>query len=93
MARRSSFYKIDAELLPLIGTDEALLLAILHSASKMRKKDDKGYFTIFTKYLMEKTGWWQGRTARVRNRLVELELIDFVQGKNQNVPGKYKILR
>ena len=93
MARRSSFYKIDAELLPVIGTDEAVLLAILENAAKVWKKDQNGYFEIFTKYLMEKTGWWQGRTVRVRNRLVELELIDFIQGKNQNAPGKYKILR
>lgn len=90
MARRS-FYKVDMELVPLIGSDEALLLAVLENAAKVWKKDQNGYFAIFTKYLMEKTGWWQGRLVRTRARLVELELIDFIQGKNQNVPGKYKI--
>lgn len=90
MARRS-FYKVDAELLPVIGSDGAVLYAILESASRMRPKDQNGYFTLFTKYLMEKTGWWQGRLVRTRAQLVKLELIDFIQGKNQNVPGRYKI--
>ncbi len=92
MARRQ-FYKVDTELLPVIGTDAAVLLAILENAAKVWKKDQNGYFAIFTKYLMSKTGWWQGRIVRARTKLVELELIDFVQGKNQNSPGKYKINR
>lgn len=92
MARRS-FYKVDAELLPLIGSDEVLLLAILENAAKVWKKDKNGYFAIFMKYLMERTGWWQKKVIRVRTRLVELNLIDYTPGKNQNVPGKYKIKR
>ncbi len=92
MARRS-FYKVDTELLPVIGTDETVLLAILENAAKVWKKDQNGYFAIFTTYLMEKTGWWQGRIARTRARLVKLGLLEYTPGKNQNSPGKYKILR
>ena len=47
MARRS-FYKVDIELLPVIGTDEAVLLAILENAAIVWKKDQNGYFAIFT---------------------------------------------
>lgn len=92
MARRS-FCKLDLELLPIIGSDEAVLLAILENAAKVWKKDQNGYFAIFATYLMERTGWGQRRVLRTRARLVELDLIDYTPGKNQNVPGKYKIKR
>lgn len=92
MARRS-FYKVDAELLPLIGSDEVLLLAILENAAKVWKKDQSGYFSIFTTYLAQKTGWGKVRVIKARTRLVELNLLDFTPGKNQNSPGKYKIKR
>lgn len=92
MARRS-FYKVDMELVPLIGSDEALLLAVLENAAKVWKKDQNGYFAIFTTYLMEKTGWRREKTLRVRERLLELGLLACIPGKNQNAPGKYKILR
>lgn len=92
MARRS-FYKVDMELVPLIGSDEALLLAVLENAAKVWKKDQNGYFAIFTTYLMEKTGWRREKTLKVRARLVELGLLACTPGKNQNSPGKYKILR
>lgn len=89
---KNQFVKLDLRLVQEIGLDAAFLHAVLKNASQVWTKDDDGYFTIWTKYLMQQTGWWQGKIIKERNRLIELGLIDFKQGKNQNSKNKYKLL-
>lgn len=89
---RGAFYKVRVEMVERFGYDIAFLYAVLENASKAWKKDKDGYFTVWLKYLTDKTGWSKPRIIRVRKQLMDLGLLKFVAGKNQNIGGKYKLL-
>lgn len=89
---RGAFYKVRVEMVERFGSDAAFLYAVLENASKVWEKDRNGYFTIWTKYLIEKTGWSRPRVIRVRNQLINSGLLKFANGKNQNIGGEYKLL-
>nr|DAK63470.1 MAG TPA: hypothetical protein [Caudoviricetes sp.] len=89
---KNQFVQLDLELVQKIGLDAAFLYAVLENASRVWEKDERGYFAIWTKYLIKQTGWWQGKIIKERNKLIEVKLIQFQQGKNQNSKNKYKLL-
>lgn len=89
---KNQFVKLDLRLVQEIGLDAAFLYAVLKNASQVWTKDDDGYFTIWTKYLAKQTGWSKNKVIWTRDKLIELKLLKFSQGKNQNSKNKYKLL-
>lgn len=89
---REAFYKVKKSMVDRFDIEAAFLYAVLEDASRIRKKDKNGYFSLWLKYLIERTGWSKPKVLRERARLVELGLLDFIPGKNQNISGKYKML-
>ena len=89
---RGVFYKVRVEMVERFGADTAFLYAVLENASKVWEKDKNGYFTVWLKYLAERTRWSKPKIIRERKRLMDLGLLKFVAGKNQNIGGKYKLL-
>ena len=89
---RGVFYKVRVEMVERFGTDTAFLYAVLENTSRVWGKDKNGYFTVWLKYLAEKTRWSKPKIIRERKRLMDLGLLKFIAGKNQNRGGKYKLL-
>lgn len=89
---RGAFYKVRVGMVERFGSDIAFLYAVLENASKVWEKDKDGYFTVWIKYLTDRTGWSKPRIIRVRKQLIDLGLLKFVAGKNQNIGGKYKLM-
>ena len=75
-----------------LGTDVALLLAELRYLSKTLKKDDRGYFRVETAHLSKMLGYSKDKILRMRDKLVRNGKIDLVQGSNQNMKPRYKLL-
>ncbi len=74
------------------GADAAILLSELRFLSHRRKKDDRGYFSLENKYLCNLLGIDKRKLIRDRDKLVKAGRIDYIQGRNQNVKSRYKIV-
>jgi hypothetical protein len=85
------FLKVDEAMIRNLGSDAAVLYAFLLNASKVWKKDDDGYFVIWTKHIREKIGWSKWKIIRHRDKLVEVGLLRIKSGVNQNQQTKYKL--
>lgn len=86
------FIKVDPELAKVIGVEQAYFYAFLQNLVPIWHKDQDGYMRIWTQYLADELGWGHMRISRIRGELVNLRLIDYQQGKNQNEAPKYKVL-
>lgn len=89
---REAFYKVKKSMVDRFDIEAAFLYSVLEDTSRIRKKDRNGYFSLWLKYLVEKTGWSKPKVLRERDRLIKFGLLDYIPGKNQNIPGKYKML-
>lgn len=89
---KKAFLKVDIELVRKYGEQEAILYAFLENLSRVWQKDKNGYMAIWTQYIAEQLGWNRMKITRVRDRLVQANLIKVQCGKNQNHKTKYKML-
>ena len=74
------------------GADAAILLSELRFLSHRRKKDDRGYFSVENTYICKLLGIDKRKLIRDRDKLIKARRIDYIQGKNQNVKSRYKIV-
>lgn len=74
------------------GTDAAILLAELRFLSDTRRKDRHGYFTVENKHLYTILGFSRDKLLRTRKKLQKYGKIEYIQGSNQNVKTRYKIV-
>ena len=75
-----------------LGADAALILAELRYLSRKSKKDLGGFFTADSSFIREQIGMKRDTFLRNRDKLIKLGKIDFIQGSNQNVKSRYKIV-
>lgn len=75
-----------------LGDSAAFLLSALRFFSKTRKKDDHGYFTIEGEFLRKALGFKKDKFIQARKKLIDAKRIDYIQGRNQNVKSRYKLV-
>ena len=92
MGNDKTFLKVSMRLVRELGSDEAILYAFLQNCSKVWKKDADGYFTVFSSYIMKETGLGHTKFYKTRDRIIEVGLLRFKQGVNQNIKNKYKLV-
>lgn len=91
MGNDKTFLKVSMRLVRELGSDEAILYAILCFVSKYRRKDDDGFCAIETEYIREHLGWSKKAIIRRRDTLIRVGLLRFKQGVNQNIKNKYRV--
>jgi len=74
------------------GADAAILLSELRFLSHRRKKDDHGYFAVENTYLCKLLNINKRRLIYIRNKLIVARKIEYIQGANQNIKSRYKIV-
>ena len=89
--RRPYFVIFQDEALEL-GADAALLLAELRYLEKHLKKDDHGYFRVDNSHIQEMVGFKKDRLASSRAKLIKAKKIDYIQGRNQNMKSRYRVI-
>lgn len=83
---------VPLEDLDLYGPSSALILAELRYLEKRRKKDEHGYFTVESSYICNRLKLKRDKFLRDRRTLIDQGIIDVIQGQNQNIKTRYKIM-
>lgn len=86
------FLKVDLSRSDNLNGDELLLLALLQFVSKKFKKDEYGYFRLDSGFITENTGMNRQKIKRVRDRLIKLDIVEYIPGFNQNQKPRYRLL-
>ena len=89
---RRPFIAVYNDELIAYGADAAVLLSELRFLSHRRKKDNHGYFTIENTYLCKMLGMNKRKLIYERNKLIKAGRISYIQGANQNLKSRYKII-
>ncbi len=87
------FLKVNIALVRKLGADAAILHAFLLFTSRYRNKDVEGYCTIETEYIRDHLGWSKRKIIRTREKIMEVGLLRFKQGVNQNIKNKYLLVK
>lgn len=85
------FLKVDVEMVAKYGADVAVFFAYLKFVSKTIRKDEYGYFRFDANYVCRGLGWSSSKFKRIRDRSVQLGLIDHIAGQNQNEKPRYRV--
>ena len=85
------FLKVEFEHIVRYGTDVAVFVAYLKFVERNRPKDDYGYFCFDAKYSSKGLLWDRNKLHYVRRKAVQLDLIDYIGGMNQNAKPRYKL--
>lgn len=85
------FLKVDLDIARKYGTDVAFFYAYLKFVGKRIRKDDHGYFCFDAKYALRVLPYGVTKFKKVRRQSVEVNLIDYIPGNNQNIKPRYRI--
>ena len=76
-----------------VGGDAAFLLAYLNYIAKRSRVDERGYFSLDSKYAIRGVGIPKRSFVRYREALVKAGYISYIPGDNQNIKPRYKVLK
>ena len=85
------FLKVDVEMVRKYGVDIALYYAYLKFVSRRIRKDDHGYFCFDAKYALRVLPFGLTKFKKIRKQAIEVNLVDYIPGNNQNIKPRYRI--
>ena len=85
------FLKVDLDIMRKHGADVALFYAYLKFVGKRIRKDDHGYFCFESKYALKVLPFGVTKFKKIRRQTVEVNLIDYIPGNNQNIKPRYRL--
>lgn len=85
------FLKVDMEIIRKYGADIALFHAYLRFVGKRLRKDEHGYFCFEAKYALKVLPYGKTKFKELRKRAIEVKLIDYIPGNNQNIKPRYRL--
>lgn len=86
------YLKVRHEDVKKVGGDAAYLLAFLRLQHKTLRRDQDGYFSMDAAYVVRVLEVTRREFRYQMDKLTEAGLVERVEGKNQNVKPRYKLL-
>jgi hypothetical protein len=83
---------VRVDILSKYGGDAACVYAYLCFVARRKPKDGHGYFTMDSAFAARALGITRQRFIRSRDKLAMGELVDYIEGRNQNCKPRYKLL-